>query len=81
MMCFDLNVSTLVGQVVEEARRRLLKQHGAAVEGFLPKGALKSKEELDLIRDLSNKKYNEASGDALGRYLSCPLPGNADDGR
>ncbi|CAN0212563.1 unnamed protein product, partial [Hapterophycus canaliculatus] len=42
-------------RVVEEARRRLLEQHGAAVEGFLPKGALKSRDELDLIRDLSNK--------------------------
>lgn len=65
-------------QVVEEARRRLLEQHGAAVEGYLPKGALKSRDELELVRDLSNKK---ADGDALGRYLSSPFPGTAGDGR
>ncbi|CBJ27087.1 conserved unknown protein [Ectocarpus siliculosus] len=65
-------------RVVEEARRRLLEQHGAAVEGYLPKGALKSRDELELVRDLSNKK---ADGDALGRYLSSPFPGTAGDGR
>ncbi|CAN0411485.1 unnamed protein product, partial [Ectocarpus sp. 13 AM-2016] len=37
-------------QVVKEARRRLLEQHGAAVEGYLPKGALKSRDELELVR-------------------------------
>ncbi|CAM9721801.1 unnamed protein product [Scytosiphon promiscuus] len=68
-------------RVVEEARRRLLEQHGAAVEGFLPKGALKSREELDLVRDLSNNKYMKTSGNALGRYLSSPLPGHAGDSR
>lgn len=67
--------------MVEEARRRMLKEHGAAVEGFLPKGALKSRDELDLIRDLSNKKYSETSGDAVGRYLSSPFPANAGDSR
>ncbi|CAN0139233.1 unnamed protein product [Ectocarpus sp. 4 AP-2014] len=65
-------------RVVKEARRRLLEQHGAAVEGYLPKGALKSRDELELVRDLSNKK---ADGDALGRYLSSPFPGTAGDGR
>ncbi|CAM9627847.1 unnamed protein product [Ectocarpus sp. 6 AP-2014] len=65
-------------RVVEEARRRLLEQHGAAVEGYLPKGALKSRDELELVRDLSNKK---ADGDALGRYLSSPFPGTTGDGR
>ncbi|CAM9367681.1 unnamed protein product [Ectocarpus fasciculatus] len=65
-------------RVVEEARRRLLEQHGAAVEGYLPKGALKSRDELELVRDLSNKR---ADGDALGRYLSSPFPGTAGDGR
>lgn len=42
-------------KVVDEARRRLLQQHGAAVEGFLPKGALKSKDELEYIRELSRR--------------------------
>lgn len=63
-------------QVIEEARRRLLEQHGAAVEGYLPKGALKSRDELELVRDLSSKQYMGTSGDAMGRYLSSPLPGN-----
>lgn len=61
-------------QVVEEARRRLLEQHGAAVEGYLPKGSLKSRDELELVRDLSKK--NTQTNDAVGRYLSSPLLGN-----
>lgn len=64
-------------QVVEEARRRLLEQHGAAVEGYLPKGSLKSRDELELVRDLSSKKHMETNrSDAVGRYLSSPLPGD-----
>lgn len=62
--------------MVEEARRRLLEQHGAAVEGYLPKGSLKSKDELELVRDLSSKKNMEIGSDAMGRYLSSPLPGD-----
>lgn len=66
----------VICQVVEEARRRLLEQHGAAVEGYLPKGSLKSRDELELVRDLSSKKNMETNGsDAVGRYLSSPLPG------
>lgn len=69
---------------MEEARRRLLEQHGAAVEGYLPKGALKSKDELEYVRDLSrrhananaNTKANGPDGDAVGRYLSTPIPGD-----
>lgn len=45
-------------QVIEEARRRLLQQHGAAVEGYLPKGALKSKDELEYVRELSRQHAN-----------------------
>lgn len=66
----------VICQVVEEARRRLLEQHGAAVEGYLPKGSLKSRDELELVRDLSRKKNMETNGsDAVDRYLSSPLPG------
>lgn len=63
-------------KVVEEARRRLLEQHAAAVEGYLPKGALKSKDELEYVRDLSRRhtNANAAESDAVGRYLSAPLP-------
>lgn len=63
--------------MVEEARRRLLEQHGAAVEGYLPKGAFKSKDELEYVRDLSSK----GTGDAVGRYVAAPLPGGIHDGR
>lgn len=45
-------------QVVAEARRRLLEQHGAGVEGYLPKGALKSKDELEYVRELSKRHTN-----------------------
>lgn len=44
--------------MVEEARRRLLEQHAAAVEGYLPKGALKSKAELEYVRELSKRHTN-----------------------
>ncbi|CAM9526825.1 unnamed protein product [Laminaria digitata] len=49
-------------RVVEEARRRLLKQHGAAVEGYLPKGALKSRDELEYVRDLSRRRQTDTNG-------------------
>lgn len=68
--------------MVEEARRRLLAQHGAAVEGYLPKGALKSKDELEYVRDLSRRQQTgavAANSDAVGRYLSAPLPGVNDN--
>lgn len=45
-------------KVVAEARRRLLEQHGAGVEGYLPKGALKSKDELEYVRELSKRHTN-----------------------
>lgn len=35
--------------VVAEARRRLLEEHARRLHGFLPKGALQSKEELELV--------------------------------
>lgn len=70
----------LPSQVVDEARRRLLERHGAAVEGYLPKGALKSKDELDYVRELSRTRtdVHGADVDAVGRYLSAPLPGDGD---
>lgn len=37
-------------RVVEEARRKLLMEHAAALQGYLPKGVLRSKEDLDLVR-------------------------------
>lgn len=37
-------------KVVEEARKRLLAEHAAHLEGYLPKGVLRSEEDLDLIR-------------------------------
>lgn len=59
---FVIGYSFLVGQVIEEARRRLLKQHGAAVEGYLPKGALKSRDELEYVRDLSRRSQTDTNG-------------------
>lgn len=37
-------------KVIEEARKRLLREHAAALQGFLPKGIVKSKEDLEMIR-------------------------------
>lgn len=36
-------------RVVEEARRNLLREHAAALQGYLPKGVLQSKEDLELM--------------------------------
>ena len=74
----------LADQVVEEARRRLLKQHGAAVEGYLPKGALKSRDELEYVRDLSRRRQTNTNGnqsDAGGRNMAASVPGSAGAGR
>jgi hypothetical protein len=38
-------------KVVEEARKRLLKEHAVKLKGFLPKGILRSREEYDLIQN------------------------------
>lgn len=70
--------------MVEEARRRLLKQHGAAVEGYLPKGALKSRDELEYVRDLSRRRQTDTNGaqtHAVGRSISAPFRGSAGTGR
>jgi len=37
-------------KVVQEARRRLLEEHAAALEGYLPKGVFKSEEDLEVVR-------------------------------
>lgn len=46
-------------RVVEEARRRLLEEHASMLQGYLPKGVIRSKEDLDLI--------NRAAGAGAGR--------------
>ena len=45
--------------VVAEARRRLLEEHAKRLHGFLPKGALQSKDELKLVN--ASKDYIPAS--------------------
>lgn len=37
-------------RVVEEARRKLLMEHAAALQGYLPKGVLQTKDDLELVR-------------------------------
>ncbi|KAG5187034.1 tumor suppressor, Mitostatin-domain-containing protein [Tribonema minus] len=46
--------------VVAEARKRLLEQHAAALEGYLPKGAVKSAEELEYVRKLAAQQRSTA---------------------
>lgn len=43
-------------RVVEEARRRLLQQHATALEGYMPKGLLKTKSELEYVRSLAEEQ-------------------------
>jgi hypothetical protein len=53
--CVLVTVGLGIGQeefrarVVEEARRRLLEEHAATLAGFLPKGVLKTAEDLKYI--------------------------------
>lgn len=62
-------------KVIEEARRRLLEKHGAAIEGYLPKGAFKSKEELDFVRGLSKQ---QAGGGLSKQQAGGSTPKKAD---
>ena len=43
-------------QVVQEARKRLLAEHAAKLQGFLPKGIIKSKEEWDYVQEEAAKQ-------------------------
>ena len=36
-------------RVVEEARRRMLQQHATQLQGFLPKGVLRTEEDLRCV--------------------------------
>jgi hypothetical protein len=47
-------------EVVAEARRRLLEQHAEALAGFMPKGTLKSEEELQLIQTVTGARQQVA---------------------
>ena len=52
---------TYKSQVVEEARRRLLMEHAAALKGFLPKGVIQKLEDMDVFE---TKKGSDLSLDA-----------------
>ena len=43
-------------RVVEEARKRLLAEHAAKLEGFLPKGVIRNAEDYAYVQSLSRKK-------------------------
>lgn len=47
-----------IRKVVEEARKRLLEKHASALQGYLPKGALKSKDELKYVQELTKQRTN-----------------------
>ena len=59
---------TYKAQVVEEARRRLLMEHAAALKGFLPKGVIQKLEDMDVfemrkVADLSLDAARESMRD------------------
>ena len=49
MIASEEKERTYKSQVVEEARRRLLMEHAAALKGFLPKGVIQKLEDMDVF--------------------------------
>lgn len=47
--------------VVEQERQRLLREHAAGLIGFLPKGVLKSREDLDLFDEEFKRRFEGGS--------------------
>ncbi len=58
--------------VVEEARRRLLAEHAAQLQGFLPKGVLQKPEDLELIDPRRTSGGGGGGGGAGRRGLEGP---------
>ena len=47
--------------VVEQERQRLLREHAAKLVGFLPKGVLRDKKDLDLFDEEFRAKFGQLS--------------------
>lgn len=59
-------------RVVAEARRKLLEEHGAMLEGYLPKGVFKSEEDLAVVRAARERQAAAAAAAA-----AAPAPAAA----
>jgi hypothetical protein len=46
-------------RVIQEARKRLLEEHAAKLEGFMPGGAFGNKEEFELFQTVANNQQNQ----------------------
>lgn len=47
-------------RVILEARKRLLEEHAAKLEGFMPGGAFSNKEEYELFQNVANQQTQDA---------------------
>ena len=69
-------------RIIEEARKRLLMQHAAALKDFLPKGVLQKMSDLSIVRD--DSKMDSVPSLAMGEYgdmrSSSDASRNDDDG-
>jgi len=61
-------------RVVEEARKRLIREHASQLKQFLPKGVLQSEDDLELLAGASGARVDERTltryGDTYGDALS-----------
>lgn len=47
-------------RVIQEARKRLLEEHAAKLEGFMPSGAFGNREEFELFQNVANQQNSNS---------------------
>ncbi|KAJ3256196.1 mannosyl-oligosaccharide alpha-1,2-mannosidase [Boothiomyces macroporosus] len=55
----ELELARYRAEVIEQERQRLLREHASKLAGFLPKGVLRDKKDLDLFDQEFVKKFGE----------------------
>ena len=57
----ETEIAKYKAAVIEQERQRLLREHASKLLGFLPKGVLRDKHDLDLFDDEFRKKFEQLS--------------------
>ncbi|KAI8899154.1 hypothetical protein BC833DRAFT_587062 [Globomyces pollinis-pini] len=53
----EIEIARYKAEVIEQERQRLLREHASKLAGFLPKGVLRDKKDLDLFDQEFKKKF------------------------
>lgn len=64
----EKQIDHLRRQIIEEERHRLLKEHAGKLIGFLPKGVLRSEEDLELLPEDARAAYRRPVDDDEDYY-------------